>query len=67
MSKQMTIEEAKQLKQACEKRIAELVHGFEEQTGYVVHEVELERHRVGFVTSSAEFGRSDVKLITEVK
>ena len=35
MSKQLTIEEAKQLKQECEKRIAEFVQGFEERTGYV--------------------------------
>ncbi len=68
MSEQITIQEAKQLKKECEKRIAELVHGFEERTGYVVHEVELERHTiVGFATSSTEFSRTDVKLITEVK
>lgn len=67
MSEQITVQEAKQLKQECEKRIAELVHKFEERTGYVVHEVELERRSVGFVTSSAMFGRTDVKLITEVK
>lgn len=68
MSEQITIQEAKQLKQECEKRIAELVHGFEERTGYVVHEVELERHTVvGFTTNPIEFSRTDVKLITEVK
>lgn len=68
MSEQITIQEAKQLKQECEKRIAELVQGFEERTGYVVHEVELERRTVvGFSTSSMEFSRTDVKLITEVK
>ncbi|WP_279167804.1 hypothetical protein [Muribaculum intestinale] len=68
MSKQLTIEEAKQLKQECEKRIAEFVQGFEERTGYVVHEIELERRTVvGFTTSSTQFSRTDVKLITEVK
>lgn len=68
MSEQITIQEAKQLKKECEKRIAELVHGFEERTGYVVHEIELERRTVvGFTTSSTQFSRTDVKLITEVK
>ncbi|WP_304833890.1 hypothetical protein [Muribaculum intestinale] len=68
MSNKLTIEEAKQLKQVCEKRIAELVQGFEERTGYVVHEIELERRTVvGFTTSSTQFSRTDVKLITEVK
>lgn len=68
MSKQITVQEAKLLKQECEKRIAELVMGFEGRTGYVVHEVELERHTVvGFITSSTEFSRTNVKLITEVK
>lgn len=68
MSEQITIQEAKQLKQECERRIAELVHGFEERTGYVVHEVELERHRfVGYTMPSMEIGRSEVKLITEVR
>ena len=68
MSEQITIQEAKRLKQECEKRIAELVQGFEARTGYVVHEVELERRTVvGFATSSVEFSRTDVKLITEVK
>lgn len=67
MSNKLTIEEVKRLKQECEKRIAELVHGFEEHTGCVVNEVELERRRVGFVTSSAMFGHTDVKLIIEVK
>lgn len=68
MSNKLTIEEAKQLKQVCEERIAELVQGFEERTGYVVHEIELERRTVvGFTTSSTQFSRTDVKLITEVK
>lgn len=68
MSEQITIQEAKQLKQECEKRIAELVLAFEERTGYVVYEVELERRTVvGFSTSTVEFSRTDVKLITEVK
>lgn len=68
MSNKLTIEEAKQLKQVCEKRIAELVQGFEERTGYVVHEIELERRTVvGFTTSSTQFSRTDVKLTTEVK
>lgn len=64
----ITIQEAKQLKRECETRIVELVRGFEERTGYVVHEVELERHTVvGFTTSSTECSRINVKLITEVK
>ncbi len=67
MSEQITVQEAKQLKKECERRIAELVYSFEQRTGYTVHEIEMERHRVGFVTSSAEFSRSNVKLITEVK
>lgn len=67
MSEQITIQEAKQLKQECEKRIAELVHGFEERTGYVVHEVELERHTILGFTTSIEIGSTNVKLITEVK
>lgn len=68
MSEQITVQEAKQLKTDCEKRIAELVHGFEERTGYVVHEIELERHKiVGYTMPNVEFGRTSVKLITEVK
>ena len=68
MSEQITILEAKQLKHECEKRIAELVQSFEERTGYVVHEVELNWHTVvGFTTSSTEFSRTEIKLITEVK
>lgn len=68
MREQITIQEAKRLKQECEKRIAELVLAFEERTGYVVHEIELERRTVvGFSTNTVEFSRTDVKLITEVK
>nr|DAI97888.1 MAG TPA: hypothetical protein [Caudoviricetes sp.] len=67
MSEQLTIREAKQLKLECEKRITELVHEFEERTGYVVHEVELERRTIVGFTTSIEIGRTDIKLITEVK
>ena len=67
MSNQLTIEEAKQLKQECEKRIAEIVTGFEEQTGYVVRKVELERYCIDFVFNSESYSRTDAKLITEVK
>lgn len=67
MSEQITVQEAKRLKQECEHRISELVHGFEQRTGYTVNGIELEIRRVGFDTSSAEFSRSNVKLITEVK
>lgn len=68
MSEQITIQEAKQLKEDSEKRIAEIVHGFEERTGYVVREIDLERHQiVGYATLNEEFGRTSVKLITEVK
>lgn len=42
MSEQITVQEAKQLKTDCEKRIAEIVHGFEERTGYHVRQIEIE-------------------------
>lgn len=67
MSEQITIQEAKQLKTDCEKRIAELVRGFEERTGYVVHEIELERHAIIGFSTGTMVSRTDVKLITEVK
>lgn len=71
MSEQITVQEAKQLKTDCEKRIAEIVHDFEERTGYHVREIEIEGlyTHVGFTTASHGHGRTDIeiKLITEVK
>lgn len=67
MNEQITAQEAKQLKRECEKRIAELVYGFEKRTGFVVHEIELERRTIMGFSTATEVSRSDVKLITEVK